>query len=157
MQPISRRKFLHRTTLLGLSTLALSAAGYEPLLAQALSTPHFNFIADVDNATALELDHIVRIRMPILSGDGANVPIIISLEHPMEPEHYIKRLQIFNFDDPVISKGIYEFSPANGIAYLSTQIRLDESEDAEVFVVAECSQHGKWVASKSLKVTLGGC
>jgi hypothetical protein len=29
--------------------------------------------------------------------------------------------------------------------------------DSTVHVVAECNQHGKWVLSRDIKVSVGGC
>ncbi len=116
----------------------------------------FKKIKDPAAPTDLEKQHLMEIRLPVIAEDGANVPMIVSLAHPMEADHYIKNIQILNFKDPVISKGVFHFTPANGLAHISTQLRMDGG-DAEIFVIAECSQHGKWVASKKLKISLGGC
>jgi len=117
----------------------------------------FKTVADPQNATPLEKEHLLTLRLPVIAEDGANVPVIVSLEnHPMEPDHYIKSIQILNFNDPVIGKGIYLLTPANGQAFISTQIRSDGG-NAEVFAIAECTKHGKWFAKKSFKVSLGGC
>jgi predicted secreted protein len=154
---LTRRRFL-KLAAVGLGGLAASAVGLKHVLAQP-SGPyeHFNTVADPDNPTELEKQHLINIRLPVIAEDGANVPIIVSLEnHPMQADHHIKSIQILNFNDPVVSKGVFRFTPANGLAYISTQIRMDGG-DPTIFVVCECSQHGKWVASKQLKVSLGGC
>lgn len=91
-----------------------------------------------------------------IAEDGSNVPIVVSMDHPMEPDHYISSIHIVNFKDPIVSKGIYRFTPASGQAYIGTQIRMDGG-DSEIFVIAECTKHGRWVASRTLKVSLGGC
>jgi predicted secreted protein len=101
------------------------------------------------------------VAIPALGGiqkakDGSNVPIIIDMRHEQKSADYIKSVEIFNFNDPVISKGIYHFTPATGRVHLSTQLRMNGG-DANVFVVIECTKHGKWVAHKSLKVSVGGC
>ena len=111
---------------------------------------------DPNNPTDLEKQHLINIRLPVIAEDGANVPIIVSIVHPMEPDLFIKYIRILNFNDPVVNKGIFSFTPANGQAYISTQIRMDGG-DPDVFVACECNQHGKWYASKKLKVSLGGC
>ena len=154
---VTRRIFLQRAMMLGLGSAVLSALGWPwEALAQG-SEPVFNIIQDVENpATPLEAEHLINVRLPLIAEDGANVPIVISMDHPMEPDHYIKSIQMVNFKDPVVSKGLYHLTPANGQAYLSTQIRMDGG-DAEIYVIAECTQHGKWVVSKGLKVSLGGC
>ena len=154
---LTRRRFL-KMAAMGLGGLAAWSFGLGNALAQG-SGPyeHFNTVVDPDNPTDLEKLHLINIRLPVIAEDGANVPIIVSMEnHPMEADHYIKSIHILNFNDPVTSKGVFHFTPANGLAYISTQIRMDGG-DPTVFVVCECSQHGMWVANKQLKVSLGGC
>lgn len=153
---MTRRGFL-KATLIGLGGATLSTLGWPGSVLAADPADVFNFVKDPDNPTELEAEHLMEVRLPLIAEDGANVPIIISLEnHPMEPDHYIKSIQIVGFNDPIVSKGVYQLSPANGQAYFSTQMRMDGG-DTEVYVIAECSQHGKWVASQGLKVSLGGC
>jgi len=139
------------------SAAALSLGWPEALLAQ---DPDWliNVIdpENLDPNNPLEQEHLINLGLPIIAQDGTSVPLVIEMDHPMEPDHYIKNLQIVGFHDPIISKGIYQFSPANGQIYFSTQLRMDGG-DATVFVIAECSQHGRWAAQASLKVSLGGC
>ena len=144
-----------------LKIAALSAAGLTAGLvlppAYAETRGHFNFVSDADNPTELEREHIINIRLPIIAEDGANVPYVVSLEnHPMEENHFVKSIYIVSFNDPIVGKGLYEFSPSNGMAYIANQMRMDGG-DTKVIVVAECTQHGKWVASEDVKVSLGGC
>ncbi len=151
---LTRRKFLRQAGALSLGSVVLSFAW--PLRALAQEHTPFNYVEDLENPTALEAEHLINVRLPIIAEDGANVPMVISMDHPMEAGHYIKNFQLVNFRDPISSKGIYHLTPANGQAYLSTQIRMDGG-DTEIYVIAECTQHGRWVARESLKVSLGGC
>jgi sulfur-oxidizing protein SoxY len=134
-----------------------SVVGGPAMWALARDYPLRFFKEATDPSDPLHKEHAITIRLPIIAEDGANVPVVVSMEaHPMEPGHYIKSVQVLNFNDPVVSKGLYHLTPANGQAYLSTQIRMDGG-DVEVFAICECSVHGKWAASKKLKVSLGGC
>jgi len=154
-ESLTRREFLRLLAVV--AGAGGSVAGLaERVLASTHPLQYFKAVGGGRPLTALEREHVIDIRLPVIAEDGANVPIVVSMSHPMEPDHYIKSIQILNFRDPVVNKGIYHFSPANGQAYISTQLRLDGG-DAEVFAVAECSRHGKWIASKKLKVSLGGC
>jgi sulfur-oxidizing protein SoxY len=154
-ESLTRREFLRLLAVL--AGAGGSVAGLaERVLASTHPLQYFKAVRGGGPLTALEREHVIDIRLPAIAEDGANVPIVVSMSHPMEPDHYIKSIQILNFRDPVVNKGTYHFSPANGQAYIATQLRLDGG-DAEVFVVAECSRHGKWIASKKLKVSLGGC
>lgn len=156
-QIVVRREFL-KLSVAGLGVAALSATKLWRVFAQTPEddTP-FQMVKDPENPTDLERDHIIAIRLPVIAEDGSNVPIVVSMEnHPMEPDHYIKSLHILNFNDPIVNKGFFEYSPANGMAHISTQLRMDGG-DANVWVIGECSQHGKWVQNGTLKISLGGC
>ena len=160
---MTQSHFSVRRATLKVTTLGLGG------IAAALALPHvvfsqdedndspFQFVSDPENPTELEAEHIINLRLPVIAEDGSNVPLVVSMEnHPMEPDHYIKRMQIYNFADPIVGKGLYTYSPINGQAYIANQMRMDGG-DAAVFVVAECSQHGLWAVSGTLKVSLGGC
>ena len=154
---LGRRRLFRLALGAGLGAFAATVLGPARALAIDYPLKFFQTPKDPGNLTALEKEHAITIRVPVIAEDGANVPVIAWLEnHPMEPAHYIKSMQVLNFDDPVVGKGIFHLTPANGQAYLSLQIRSDGG-DAEVFAIAECNTHGRWFASKKLKVSLGGC
>ncbi len=116
----------------------------------------FNFVRDTENPTELEKMHMAKLTLPPVVEDGSAAPIQVELDHPMDDDHYITNIQIVSFNDPVQTKGTFYFSPANGEAFLSTQVRLNGGE-SEVWVITECNQHGKWATSKQTKVAAGGC
>lgn len=95
------------------------------------------------------------LKVPPVTRNGAHVPIVAEMRHPMEPDHYIKSLQILNESDPIPSKGIFYFSPANGQAYLSVQARMHSGASA-VRVIAECTRHGRWTTSQPITIPEGG-
>ena len=111
---------------------------------------------DLENLTELERIHLPKISLPPVVEDGAQASIVCSVDHPMDEDHYIKSIQIMNFEDPIVIKGKFFLTPINGEAYISTQIRLSGGEGT-VWVVAECNKHGKWAASKKVTVAAGGC
>jgi len=154
---VTRREFL-KVAAAGFGVAVASFSWPFRTLAQEVQPDEtlFNFVKDPDNPTPLEAEHLITVRLPLIAEDGANIPIIISMNHPMEPDHYIKSFQMVNFQDPIVSKGIYHLTPANGEAYLGSQMRMDGG-DTQLFVIAECNQHGKWVMPATLKVSLGGC
>ena len=79
---------------------------------------------DPNNMTEDERIHVPQVTLPPVIEDGNQAPIIVEMDHPMEEDHYIKSIQILNFADPIVTKGKFFFTPTNGEAYLSTQIRL---------------------------------
>ena len=83
---------------------------------------------DPDNLTDLEKLHVPKVTLPPVVEDGSQAPIVVEMDHPMDDDHYIKSVQILNFDDPIVIKGKFYLTPANGEVYLGTQIRLDGGE-----------------------------
>jgi desulfoferrodoxin (superoxide reductase-like protein) len=99
--------------------------------------------------------HTPTVRLPVVTANGAKVPITVELSHPMEPSHYITTLRVVNDRDPVPSKGVFSFTAASGQAYVAFQARLDEGV-SEVSVTAECNRHGRRTSTASVNVSPGG-
>ena len=148
----SRREFLRYAMIGGIAVPITVSMG----LLNTAEAKVFQFAEDPENLTELARLHIPQVSLPPVVEDGSQAPIQVQMEHPMEEDHYIRSIQIVNFSDPVQTKGTFYFSPANGQAFLGTQIRLNGGEST-VWVVAECNQHGKWATSKFTKVAAGGC
>jgi sulfur-oxidizing protein SoxY len=96
--------------------------------------------------------------LPVLTENGAKVPVTIDISLAMASGHYIRRVEVVNPRDPVPSKGVFEFTPLNGQAYVAFQTRLDDGV-SEVTVNAECSRHGRSSSVETVKVAdgAGGC
>ena len=116
----------------------------------------FHIPSDINNLTEIEKIHVPKVTLPPVVEDGNQAPIIVQVDHPMEENHYIKSIQILNFNDPIVIKGQCFFTPKSGQAYLSTQIRLAGGE-SRVWVISECNQHGKYATYRDVKVAAGGC
>jgi len=150
---LSRREFLRAAALIGLiSSIIPDIFMPKSVLAAAESGKK---AVDPKNLTPEEAIHIPKVDIPIIAEDGSLVPIIVSVNHPMEPDHYIKSIYILDDLSAIPSKGLYRFTPANGEAYISTRIKLAES--TKVRAIVECNKHGKWENSADIKVTVGGC
>lgn len=148
----TRRDFLRYAMVGGVAVPVSWSLG----LLNSAQAAAFNFAADPNNPTDLERMHLAKVTLPPVVEDGGQAPIQVEMDHPMDEDHYIKSIQIVSFNDPVQTKGQFYFSPANGEAFIGTQIRLNGGEST-VWVVAECNQHGKWPVGKSTKVAAGGC
>jgi desulfoferrodoxin (superoxide reductase-like protein) len=102
--------------------------------------------------------HRPRLRLPARTANGARVPIVVEVPHPMEPAHRITALEVVNPRDPVPLKGRFHFSEANGRPWVAFQARFDEGP-AAVVASAECGRHGR--SSATVPVTIepgaGGC
>ena len=104
--------------------------------------------------SALE-QHRPLIDAPSLSEDPTAVPIQVSVAHPMEPEHFIRSIEITLDNDPVPYKGKFLFTPANGQALVAFAMR--SGAGGALKAIAECSKHGPFVATKEIRVVEGGC
>jgi hypothetical protein len=83
------------------------------------------------------------------------VPIRVSVDHPMEPDHYIQSIEVTIDRDPVPAKGKFLFSAQNGRAWAAYQMR--SGTGGVVKAVAVCSRHGEFLASREVRVVDGGC
>ncbi|GIX48456.1 MAG: hypothetical protein KatS3mg131_2667 [Candidatus Tectimicrobiota bacterium] len=110
------------------------------------------------SATPLAALHRPVLRVPATTRNGAHVPIVVEMDHPMHPDHYVASVHLRNDSDPIPSKGIFHFTPANGRVYLAVQARM-HSGTSTVQAVAVCTQHGRWVEQRAITIPegAGGC
>ncbi len=111
-----------------------------------------------DLLSPFERLHLPALELPVITINGAKVPVVLEMAHPMESDHSITRVQIVNERDPVPSKGVFYFTPANGQVYLAFQVRIDHGV-SEVLVTADCNRHGRWSSTRSINIPegAGGC
>lgn len=148
---VSRRSFLRlASTLAALGYTAQEAGWLSDAFASEWQRPN-----DPSAPPPSEQSYLPILRVPPVTRNGAHVPIVAEMRHPMEPDHYIKSIQILNESDPIPSKGIFYLSPANGQAYLSVQARMHSGTSA-VRVIAECTRHGRWTTSQPITIPEGG-
>ena len=102
--------------------------------------------------------HQPVLRLPVATGNGNKVPVVVQMSHPMEPEHYVRSIEVVNPRDPVPSKGTFFFTPANGEAYVAFQARMDAGP-SEVMVTADCTAHARSWSQASITIAdgAGGC
>ena len=105
--------------------------------------------------STLEDEHRAIIDAPILSEDPSAVPLQVSVNHPMEADHFIRSIEIRLDKDPVPYKGRFLFTPRNGRAAVAFQMR--SGAGGVLKATAECSRHGRFVSTKEIRVAEGGC
>lgn len=106
-------------------------------------------------AAPADVAHRIVVDVPILADDPVAVPLTVSVEHPMESDHYIKSLEVVLAGDPVPKKGVFGFTPRSGRASVAYQMR--SGQGGELAVTAECSRHGRFEAKQMVRVAAGGC
>jgi sulfur-oxidizing protein SoxY len=100
-------------------------------------------------------DHRIALDIPALSEDPTGVPIALSIDHPMDADHYIASVEVQLAGDPVPYKGTFAFTPANGRAALAFKMR--SGTGGVVRVTAECTKHGRFTGTREIRVAEGGC
>jgi desulfoferrodoxin (superoxide reductase-like protein) len=159
IERVSRPPVCSRRAFLGLTSAAVGLLGSGAThRAWAAADGRHLEPDDPDLLPPFERLHLPVLRLPIVAGNGAKVPVTVEMTHPMEPGHYISAVRVVNPRDPIPSKGVYYFSPANGRAAVSFQARMDQGR-SEVSVTAECNLHGPWSSTRSINVAdgAGGC
>src|SRR5437899_10381063 len=100
-------------------------------------------------------EHRPMIDSPTLAEDPSAVPLQVSVNHPMEPEHFIRSIEITLDNDPVPYKGKFLFTPANGQALVAFAMR--SGAGGALKAVAECAKHGRFVANQEIRAVEGAC
>jgi sulfur-oxidizing protein SoxY len=100
-------------------------------------------------------EHNPKLEMPVIAENPTAVPVRVSVDHPMDPGHFIRAIEVVADRDPVPHKGTYRFGPGNGQAWVAFPMR--SGAGGVVRASAECSRHGRFVATRELRVASDGC
>ncbi|MHB1664161.1 MAG: thiosulfate oxidation carrier protein SoxY [bacterium] len=98
---------------------------------------------------------IPKIRLPLIAQNGTMVPLTMEVGLPMTSQKYLKTFYIYDLNNPHFVVGSFNISPANGRAYISTRIKLQQ--ESYVQILAEYSDGSVYGGRKLVKVTVGGC
>ncbi len=104
------------------------------------------------NLSDLKESDLIHIKAPTIAESGANVPVQISANVPVDQ---VEALYIFadaNFNPWVTT---VEFSPLNGEVFFATRIKL--AKTSKVRAVLKMKDGTLLAAAKEVKVTVGGC
>jgi sulfur-oxidizing protein SoxY len=97
----------------------------------------------------------VSIELPEIAENGNTVPFSVAVESPMTDEDHVKAVHVFATGNPRPDIGSFMFTPANGVADASSRMRLGRTQD--IVAVAEMSNGQVFMATQTVKVTIGGC
>jgi len=97
----------------------------------------------------------VSLELPEIAENGNTVPFTVSVESAMTDNDYVKAVHIFSAGNPRPDMASFMFTPSNGVAEASSRMRLGKTQD--VVAVAEMSNGDVFMASQTVKVTIGGC
>jgi len=102
--------------------------------------------------SGLKESNLINIKAPSIAESGANVPVQVSANIPVDQ---VEALYIFadaNFNPWVTT---VEFTPMNGEVFFATRIKL--AKTSPVRAVVKMKDGTLLAAAKEVKVTVGGC
>jgi sulfur-oxidizing protein SoxY len=97
----------------------------------------------------------VRLDLPEIAENGNTVPMTVSVESPMTEQSYVSDVLIVSDGNPRGGVATFHFTPASGAAEANVRIRLAATQN--VIAVAKMNDGSFFMASKPVKVTIGGC
>ena len=105
------------------------------------------------NATPVEGQ--LTIEAPEIAENGNMVPFTARAASPMTEADHVRSIHVLATANPVATIGAFHFTPASGLAIVSSRIRLAQTQD--IVVLAQHSTGRFVVQRREVKVTIGGC
>ena len=138
----------------GAGALAATALGFSALPAIAETNGFEELIKQFTGGRA-PVPGRVNLDLPKIADDGASVPITITVDAPMTEQSYVTDVLVVAEANPKPRVAVFHFSPASGVAEVSTRIRLAQTEN--VVAIAKMNDGSVYMARKEVTVTVGGC
>ncbi len=106
----------------------------------------------ITNGKGAKTSDKVKLIVPEIAENGAVVPVKVNVEEPIEN---VKSIHILATKNSNARCADVFLTPRNGRAYFATRIKLGQSQD--VVAVAVLKDGSAIMASRPVKVTIGGC
>ena len=100
-------------------------------------------------------DGRVKLDLPEIAENGNTVPMTVSVESPMTEQSYVSEVLVIADGNPRGGVATFYFTPYSGVAEANIRIRLAETQN--VIAVAKMNDGSLYIATKQVKVTIGGC
>ena len=97
----------------------------------------------------------IKLTVPEIAENGAVVPVKVEVDHPMEPNNYVKGIHVYATQNSNVRCADVALTPMNGRGYFATRVKLAKSQN--VMALVELSDGTFIKAEKPVKVTIGGC
>ncbi len=97
----------------------------------------------------------IKLDLPEIAENGNTVPVSVAVESPMTEQSHVAQLLLVTDGNPRAGVATFHFSPRSGVAEVTTRIRLAATQN--VIAVAKMNDGSLFMASKEVKVTIGGC
>ena len=97
----------------------------------------------------------VKLDLPEIAENGNTVPMTVTVESPMSEQSHVTEVLVLADGNPNAGVATFHFSPASGVAEANTRIRLATTQN--IIAIARMNDGSFAMASKQVKVTIGGC
>ena len=97
----------------------------------------------------------VKLEIATLVDNGNTVPVVVNVDSPMTAGEYVRQIGLFNEANPQPEVAVFQLGPHNGLARVSTRIRLATSQ--RVLALAQLNDGSWWQAQADVIVTLAAC
>ena len=144
---------LSRRQVLAGSAGALAAAGLGIAPAQAANNAQDLIKAFTGGKPVAEGK--VKLDLPEIAENGNTVPMTVTVESPMTEQSHVTEVLVLADGNPNAGVATFHFSTASGVAEANTRIRLAATQN--IIAIAKINDGSFVMASKQLKVTIGGC
>ncbi|ADO45887.1 MAG: thiosulfate oxidation carrier protein SoxY [Hydrogenobacter thermophilus] len=147
---MDRRRFLQ------LSTVSILSLTFAPgLLKQSFGASKLD--EELQKRLGVSLSQIkespeVKLQAPTIAESGANVPVSVESDIPVDK---VDSVWIFVDNNPVPWITDIKLSPMNGRVYFATRIKMGQTSN--VRAILKMKDGSYLMATKEVKVTVGGC
>jgi len=146
MAEMDRRDFVKALVVGGAMLEAVQIA--KPVLGEEAGAQKPQTAKDPNNMTPLEAHHVPKIEPANAAPKaGEPLPIAITIEHPMLPEHHIIHIEVFMDDQKI---GTYTLTPE--VMKPALTITLTPKKPFDLVVQDLCNLHGLWENRKKIEV-----
>jgi sulfur-oxidizing protein SoxY len=97
----------------------------------------------------------VKLDLPEIAENGNTVPMTVTVESPMSEQSHVTEVLVLADGNPNAGVATFHFSPASGVAEANTRIRLAATQN--IIAIARMNDGSFAMATKQVKVTIGGC
>jgi len=97
----------------------------------------------------------VKLDLPEIAENGNTVPMTVSVESPMTEQSHVTDVLVVGDGNPRAGMATFHFTPASGVAEANVRVRLAATQD--ITAIARMNDGSFYMASKQVKVTIGGC
>lgn len=101
------------------------------------------------------LEGKIELDIPFTADNANSVPVGIRVDSPMTSENYCSEVLVLAEKNPRPKVCSFKFEPGLSVPYLSTRIRLAESQYVQVF--AKMNDGSVFATRKAVTVTSGAC